>query len=229
MAIALGTAAFSLQEAFVDEPGVVDSDVRPVYDFTSSPAGPLVADWGGDLPAAVRRDMDRGCALLDTALEKTAQTSASTPRLYDEAGTPLVSRDDVDGVVEDGADDETYWLVPGVVRRHSVDVPDGPKSQLTCDCRAVATPHAFVGWGGAPRSIPELERPIWVCRRCGRPAYGPDPDGDSSEKDSDVIPGPDGTPVQTTLPGGPAAEHERQLSAFYDEYGRYPWDDGPDG
>lgn len=229
MAAALGTVAFSLRKYFVDDAAVIDSDVRPVYDFDAPPARTLSAAWGGELPAAIRRETDIGQQLLETALTKTERSSESTPYLYDAEGDPLVSRDEVAAVTQTEADGATSrWVVPGVVQRYTVELPDGPTTQLSCECRSLTTPHVFSGRGGAPRSVPDVARPIWVCRSCGRPTYGHEPDTDETRRNTstEMIPGPDGEPVTVTLPGGPAREHERAITSYYDEYEMYPWEDG---
>ncbi len=182
MAVALGAAAFSLQDSFVDDPAVIDSDVEPVYDFDSAPASTLSSDWGHDLPAATRLDTGTGNQLLDTALRKTNQTGESTPYLYDAEGYPLLSRDDLEAVIQTESE-KPYWVVPGIVQRYTITLPDGPETQLSCRCRSIATPHVFSGRGGAPSSVPEMARPIWLCRICGRPTYGPEPVEDGTNPD----------------------------------------------
>ncbi len=227
MAAALGAAAFSQQDGFVDDSAVVDSDVKPVYDFETVPASTLSSDWGGELPAAIRRDTDLGRQLLDTALEKTDQSAEPTPYLYDAEGNPLLGRDDLEAVIQTESE-KPYWVVPGIVRRYTIVLPDGPETQLSCQCRSIATPHVFTGRGGAPSSVPEIARPIWVCRLCGRPTYGLEPSGGSpiSDTPSESILGPDGEPV--TLLDGPAQEHEQAVTSYYEEYEMYPWEDGFD-
>jgi hypothetical protein len=227
MAAALGAAAFSLQDSFVDEPPVFDSDVKPVYDFEAPPASMLSVDWGGELPAAIRRDTDIGHQLLETALTKTEQTSEPTPYLYDEEGEPLAGRDDLEAVTQTSADEEkSCWVVPGVVQRYTVTVPDGPKTQLSCECRSFTTPHVFTGRGGAPIPVPDIAHPIWVCSACGRPTYGPEPvDETNGDATSETIPGPDGEPAKVSLPVGPAQEHDREITLYYEKYEIYPWED----
>lgn len=227
MAAALGAAAFSFQDSFVDESAVFDSDVKPVYEFETPPASMLSADWGGELPAAIRRDTDIGHQLLETALTKTEQTPESMPYLYDEEGGPLVGRDDLEAVTQTDADEQqSYWVVPGVVQRYTVTVPDEPKTQLSCECRSITTPHVCIGRGGAPVSISDIARPIWVCSICGRPTYGPEPvDTTNWDPTSRTIPGPDGEPAKVSLPGGPSQEHKREITLYYEKYGVYPWEE----
>lgn len=227
-AAALGAAAFSLRESFVDEPAVVDSDVEPVYDFDTPPASTLARDWGGELPAAVRRDTDLGRQLLETALAKMERASGSTPHLYDAEGRPLVSSDDLESVTRTD-DEKSCWVVPGVVRRYAVSLPDGPKTQLPCKCRSLTTPHVFTGRGGAPPFLPDLARPVWICSHCTRPTFGPEP---PEETGTDILsetnPGPGREPVEVPHPGGPAREHERAITSHHDENGLYPWEGGDD-
>lgn len=176
LAIALGSAAFGFADPLADSEHVSHSDVQPIYDFDTAPAATLTSGWECDLPSSVRLDTDHGQQLIETALAKTddGPVDTTSAHLFGVEGTPLGSSDELAQLVEG---DETYWLVAGIVRRYSAPLPDGPIRTLDCECRSLATPHVYTGRGGVPRPYDEPARPIWICKRCRRPTYGPEPNG----------------------------------------------------
>lgn len=201
MAVALGTAAFFVRETFVDDPAVVESSVKPLYEFDGAPAPTITAGWEADLPAATPLRSATGQRLVKTAFTKaTEDGSDSIPYLYDPTGTPIVCRDEVTDLLESESKETSWWVVPGVVQRYTVAIPDGPTTQLPCACNSRTTPHVYTGRGGGARGVPELHRPIWLCRRCSRPTYGPDPDQEASRQSRPVDGHPGEGSSETSAP-----------------------------
>ncbi len=184
-AVAKGSAAATLLSKPDKDPAV--DECLMIYDLDESPAAQLADRWPS-LPEAVRVASVEGRQLLAAARDRTMWTdepqSPSEGRhgtfLYDEAGYAITERKQLTSQLENTDD---LWLVPAIALQDSVDdvhkeshQPSVPtKHRVECwECDRL-TEHRFdefeslssEDWSG---------QPIWECRVCGNPRYGPQPE-----------------------------------------------------
>jgi len=184
-AVAKGSAAATLLSKPGKDP-VVDNCLM-IYDLDEVPAMQLADRWPS-LPGAVRVRSKEGRQLLAAARDRTVLTDEpQSPRedrhgtfLYDEAGYAISEKNQLTSDLENTDD---LWLVPAIALQDSVDdiheeshQPSAPsKQQLECwECDR-ETKHRFDEFASLP-SKDWSGQPIWECRVCGNPRYGPQPE-----------------------------------------------------
>jgi len=184
-AVAKGSAAATLLSKPDKDPAV--DECLMIYDLDEEPAQQLT-DRCPSLPEAVRVTSVEGRQLLAAARERTMWTDEPQSHyevrhetfLYDEAGYAITEENQLTSQLEDPDD---IWLVPAIALQDSVDdvheeshqssVP--VKHRLECwECDRV-TEHRFVEFESLP-SEDWSGQPIWECRVCGTPRYGPQPE-----------------------------------------------------
>jgi ribosomal protein S14 len=158
-----------------------------IYDLDEEPAQQLTDRWPS-LPKAVRIRSEQGQQLLAAARERTMWTDEpQSPRedrhgmfLYDEAGYAITEKNQLTSQLENT---DEFWLVPAIALQDSVDdvheeshqssVPT--KHRMECwECDR-ETEHRFDEFESLP-SEDWSGQPIWECRVCGNPRYGPQPE-----------------------------------------------------
>jgi len=184
-AVAKGSAAATLLSKPDKDPAV--DDCLMIYDLDESPAVQLADRWPS-LPEAVRVASVEGQQLLAAARERTMWTNEPQPRyedrhvtfLYDEAGYAITEKNQLTSQLENT---DEFWLVPAIALQDSVDdvheeshqssVPT--KHRMECwECDR-ETEHRFDEFESLP-SEDWSGQPIWECRVCGNPRYGPQPE-----------------------------------------------------
>jgi len=184
-AVAKGTAAATLLSKPDKDPAV--DDCLMIYDLNEEPAVQLADRWPS-LPEAVRVRSKEGQQLLAAARDRTVWTDVSqSPSggrhgtfLYDEAGYAISETTQLTSKLETTDD---LWLVPAIALQDSVDdvhtknnQPSVPtKHRLECwECER-ETEHRFEEFESLP-SADWSGQPIWECRVCCNPRYGPQPE-----------------------------------------------------
>jgi predicted nucleic acid-binding Zn ribbon protein len=183
-AVAKGSAAATLLSK-PDKDSAVDECLM-IYDLNEEPAKQLTDRWPS-LPEAVRVTSERGRQLLAAARDRTVWTDEpQSPHedrhetfLYGEAGYAITEENQFASQLEDPDD---LWLVPAIALQDSVDdvheeshQPSVPtKHRMGCwECDR-ETEHRFDEFESLP-SEDWSGQPIWECRVCGNPRYGPQP------------------------------------------------------
>ena len=184
-AVAKGSAAATLLSKPDKDPAV--DECLMIYDLDAEPAQQLADRWPS-LPEAVRVTSHEGQQLLAAIRDQTIWTdqpqSSCEDRhgtfLYGEAGYAIAETNQLTSLLENT---DEIWLVPAIALQDTVDNgheerhrPSVPmKHHLECwECDR-ETEHRFEkfeslpseGWSG---------QPIWECRECGSPRYGPQPE-----------------------------------------------------
>jgi len=184
-AVAKGSAAATLVSKPDKDPAV--DECLMIYDLDAEPAKQLADRWPS-LPEAVRVTSHEGQQLLAAIRDQTIWTdqpqSSCEDRhgtfLYGEAGYAIAETNQLTSLLENT---DEIWLVPAIALQDTVDNgheerhrPSVPmKHHLECwECDR-ETEHRFEkfeslpseGWSG---------QPIWECRECGSPRYGPQPE-----------------------------------------------------
>ena len=184
-AVAKGSAAATLLSKPDKDPAV--DECLMIYDLDEEPAQQLADRWPS-LPEAVRVASVEGRQLLAAARDRTVWTdelqSPCEDRhetfLYDEAGYAIIEENQLTSQLENTDD---LWLVPAIALQNSVDdvhkknnQPSVPtKHRLECwECDR-ETEHRFDDFESLP-STDWSGQPIWECRVCGNPRYGPQPE-----------------------------------------------------
>ena len=183
--VAKGSAAATLVSKPDKDPAV--DECLMIYDLDAEPAKQLADRWPS-LPEAVRVTSHEGQQLLAAIRDQTIWTdqpqSSCEDRhgtfLYGEAGYAIAETNQLTSLLENT---DEIWLVPAIALQDTVDNgheerhrPSVPmKHHLECwECDR-ETEHRFEkfeslpseGWSG---------QPIWECRECGSPRYGPQPE-----------------------------------------------------
>jgi hypothetical protein len=184
-AVAKGSAAATLLSKPDKDPAV--DECLMIYDLDGEPAVQLADRWPS-LPEAVRVKSKEGRQLLAAARDWTVWTDELQSRredrhgtfLYDKAGYAITEKNQLTSQLENTDD---VWLVPAIALQDSVDdvcaeshqssVPS--KYRMECwECDREIQ-HRFNEF----ESLPSEEwsgQPIWECRVCGNPRYGPQPE-----------------------------------------------------
>ena len=184
-AVAKGSAAATLLSKPDKDPAV--DECLMIYDLDEEPAQQLTDRWPS-LPEAVRVASVEGRQLLVAARELTMWTDEPQSHcedrhgtfLYDEAGYAITEKNQLTSQLEYTDD---LWLVPAIALQDSVDdvheeshqssVPS--KHRMECwECDR-ETEHRFDEFESLP-SADWSGQPIWECRVCGNPRYGPQPE-----------------------------------------------------
>ena len=184
-AVAKVSAAATLLSKPDKDPAV--DECLMIYDLDEEPAVQLADQWPS-LPEAVRVRSKEGEQLLAAARDRTMWTDEpQSPReerhgtfLYDEAGCAISEKNQLTSQLENTDD---VWLVPAIALQDSVDdvheeshqssVPS--KYRMGCwECDR-ETEHRFNEFESLP-SEDWSGQPIWECRVCGNPRYGPQPE-----------------------------------------------------
>jgi len=184
-AVAKGSAAATLLSKPDKDPAV--DECLMIYDLDEAPAQQLADRWPS-LPEAVRVRSKEGEQLLAAARDRTVWTDVSQSLrgdqhetfLYDEAGYAISETTQLTSKLETTDD---LWLVPAIALQDPVDdvheeshQPSIPtKHRMECwECEQ-ETEHCFNEFESLP-SEQWSGQPIWECRVCGNPRYGPQPD-----------------------------------------------------
>jgi len=186
-AVAKGTAAAGLLTK-ADRDSAVD-DCRLIYEFDEEPALQLADKWPS-LPEAVRITSDLGRQLLETARELAEWQNTTQSRhdgehatfLYDESGRGIQNKDHLETLLEDV---DGGWLVPAIALQQSAEETTADSHQREqpnrkhLECRGCDrdTRHRFLDF----EDVPDNEwsgQPMWECRVCRMPRYGPNPRAD---------------------------------------------------
>jgi hypothetical protein len=184
-AVAKGSAAATLLSKPDKDPAV--DECLMIYDLDEEPAVQLADRWPS-LPEAVQVTSEQGEQLLAAARDQTVWTDEpQSPRedrhgtfLYDEAGYAIIETNQLTSKLEKTDD---VWLVPAIALQDSVDgVPEEShqssvpsKHRMECwECDR-ETEHRFNEFESLP-SEDWSGQPIWECRVCGNPRYGPQPE-----------------------------------------------------
>lgn len=183
-AVAKGSAAATLLSKPDKDP--VINDCQMIYDLDAEPAKQLADRWPS-LPEAVRVTSHEGQQLLAAVRDQTVwseqpQSSCEDQHgifMYGEAGNAITETKQLRGLLETPDD---RWLVPAMALQDSVHNgheeshrPSVPtKHRLECwDCER-ETEHRFEEFESLP-SEDCSGQPVWECRVCGNPRYGPQP------------------------------------------------------
>jgi len=188
-AVAKGTAACTQLVGRDDDP---IANYQSVAAFTEPPSTFLTDRWG-DLPAATRIDTDTGERLLTRIQERSVQDgsddgecdSVHDTYLYDEAGDGIRTLDQLESV--QAAMIDPVWLIPAIALLPASPINKGfdRKSRrepmrgelLRCHSCGEQTVHLFVDYDSVPDpTYPDT--PIWKCKRCSTPRFGPAPRSD---------------------------------------------------
>ena len=184
-AVAKGSAAATLLSK-PDKDPAVDACLM-IYDLNEEPAVQLTDRWPS-LPEAVRVRSKECRQLLAAARDRTVWTDVSQSLrgdrhetfLYDEAGYAISETTQLTSKLKTTDD---LWLVPAIALQDSVDdiyeeshQPSVPaKHRMGCwECDR-ETEHQFAEFESLP-SADWSGQPIWECRVCGSPRYGPLPE-----------------------------------------------------
>ena len=183
--MAKGSAAATLLSKPDKDPAL--DECLMIYDLNEEPAVQLADRWPS-LPEAVQVTSEQGRQLLAAARDRTVWTDELQPRredrhgtfLYDEAGYAITETKQLTSQLKNTDD---LWLVPAIALRDSVDdvhaerhQPSVPtKHRMGCwECDR-ETEHRFDEFESLP-SEQWSGQPIWQCRVCGTPRYGPHPE-----------------------------------------------------
>jgi len=183
-AVAKGSAAATLLSKPNKDPAV--DECLMIYDLDAEPAKQLADRWPL-LPEAVRVASHEGQQVLAAIRDQTVwsdqpQSSCEDRHgtfLYGEAGYAIT---EINQLTSQLGTTDDLWLVPAIALEDSVDDVDEEshrpsvpmKHRMKCwECDR-ETEHRFdefeslpsEGWSG---------QPIWECRECGSPRYGPQP------------------------------------------------------
>jgi hypothetical protein len=184
-AVAKGSAAATLLSKPDKDPAV--DECLMIYDLDESPAVQLSDRWPS-LPEAVQITSEQGLQLLAAARDRTVWTDEAQSHcedrhgtfLYDEAGYAITEKNQLTSQL-DNTDD--LWLVPAIALQDSVNnaheeshQPSVPmKHRMECwECDR-ETEHRFKEFESLPSEVWNGQ-PIWECRVCGNPRYGPQPE-----------------------------------------------------
>nr|WP_210424206.1 hypothetical protein [Halorussus ruber] len=186
-AVAKGTAAAGLLVKADRDPAV--DDCQLISEFDEEPASQLASEWPS-LPEAVRITSNSGRQLLETARELTewqdttqsGHNGEHATFLYDESGHSVHDEHRLMTLLEDTDD---VWLVPAIALQRSVEETtvdsqqrERPnRRQLECRECDRDTRHRFLDF----ETVPDDKwsgQPMWECRVCRLPRYGPEPKAD---------------------------------------------------
>nr|WP_210423548.1 hypothetical protein [Halorussus marinus] len=186
-AVAKGIAAAGLLVK-ADRDSAVN-DCQLIYEFDEEPASQLASKWPS-LPEAVRITSGLGRQLLETARERTEWQDTTQSRhdvehatfLYDESGRGVHDENRLMTLLED-ADD--VWLVPAIAFQQSIEETRTDSHQRErpnrrhLECRGCDrdTRHRFLDFENVPDDK-WSGQPMWECRVCRMPRYGPNPRAD---------------------------------------------------
>jgi len=184
-AVAKGSAAATLLSKSDKDPAV--DECLMIYDLNEEPAVQLADRWPS-LPEAVQVRSEQCRQLLAAARDRTVWTDEAQSHcqdrhgtfLYGEAGYAITKTNQLTSPLENPDD---LWLVPAIALQNCLDdiheeshQPSVPaKHRLECwECDR-ETEHRFhefesllsEEWSG---------QPIWECRVCRTPRYGPQPE-----------------------------------------------------
>ena len=183
-AVAKGSAAATLLSKPDKDPAV--DECLMIYDLDAEPAQQLSDRWPS-LPEAVQVTSHEGQQLLAAVRDQTVwsdqpQSSCEDRHgrfLYGEAGNAITKENQLRGLLETPDD---RWLVPAIALQDCVD--DGHEASHRT---SVPTIHRMKCWEcdretthrfGEFESFPSEDwsgQPLWECRECGNPRYGPQP------------------------------------------------------
>ena len=180
--MAKGSAAATLLSKPDKDPAV--DECLMIYDLEGEPAQQLSNRWPL-LPEAVRVGSTEGQQLLAAVRDQIVWTDEPQSRckdrhgtfLYGEARYAITETNQLTSLLENT---DEIWLVPAIALQDSVDDnhEESHRSSVPmkhhlecCECDR-ETEHRFEefefplseGWSG---------QPIWECRVCGNPRYGP--------------------------------------------------------
>jgi len=183
-AVAKGSAAATLLSKPNKDPAV--DECQMIYDLDAEPAQQLADQWPS-LPEAVRVTSHEGQQVLAAVRDQTVWMDGSQSScedrhgtfLYGEAGNAITETNQLTSLLENT--DES-WLVPAIALQDTVDDVDEEshrpsvpmKQRMMCwECDR-ETEHRFEEFESLP-SEDWSGQPIWECRECGSPRYGPQP------------------------------------------------------
>ena len=183
-AVAKGSAAATLVSKPEKDPAV--DECLMIYDLDAEPAKQLADRWPS-LPEAVRVTSHEGQQLLAAVRDQTLwsdqlQSSCEDRHgtfLYGEAGYAITDKNQLTSQLMTTDD---LWLVPAIALQDTVDDgheeshrPSVPmKHRMQCWGCDRETEHRFDEFEVLP-SEDWSGQPIWECRECGSPRYGPQP------------------------------------------------------
>lgn len=201
MAAALAASRLTLRTPGVNSERLPDrfQPYRFLYDLEEAPASTLTDSWGALPDVANATEDGDGKHLLETAIEKTwpdgeSTVSPESSHLYGPDGELIVERDAVEELRGSVDDDESLFVVSALhlTRGSSSTTKDRGAEQkrkrmeqattrhrLHCGSCGEVCVHSFDDYDGVyseeADGVDEQGQPIWECRTCGAPRFGPDP------------------------------------------------------